>query len=84
MDNLQLLKFNLREEQCPYFTEGELETLLALHGGDVRKASYEGLILKAETTGLNVSGLTTKDSSSYFKMLASRFVDTNSGVLRSD
>lgn len=84
MDNLQLLKFNLREEQCPYFTESELETLLAIHGGDVRKASYEGLVLKAETTGLNVSGLTTKDSSSYFKMLASRFVDTNSGVLRSD
>ena len=84
MDNLQLLKFNLREEQCPYFTERELETLLAIHGGDVRKASYEGLVLKAETTGLNVSGLTTKDSSSYFKMLASSFVDTNSGVLRSD
>lgn len=84
MDSLKLLRFNLREEQCPYFDESELETLLELNGGDVRKASYEGLIIKAETTGLNVSGLTTKDSSSYFKMLASRFVETNSGVLHSD
>lgn len=81
MDKLKQLKFNLREKQIPYFEEPELQALLDKNGGDVRKASYEGLIMKAETTGLNVSGLTTKDSSSYFKMLASHFVSTNSGVL---
>lgn len=81
MDKLEQLKFNLREKQIPYFEEPELQALLDKNGGDVRKASYEGLIMKAETTGLNVSGLTTKDSSSYFKMLASHFVSTNSGVL---
>lgn len=81
MDALERLKFNLREKQVPYFEESELEALLENNGGDVDKASYEGLILKAETTGLNVSGLTTQDSSSYFKMLASRYVQTNSGVL---
>lgn len=82
MDNLEKLKFNLREEQVPYFTNEELLYLLEKNKNNVDRASYEGLILKAETTGLNVSGLTTKDSSSYFKMLASNFVKTNSGVLQ--
>lgn len=84
MDALERLKFNLREKQVPYFEESELLILLENNGGDVDKASYEGLILKAEVTGLNVSGLTTKDSSSYFKMLASKYVQTNSGVLKND
>lgn len=81
MDNLEQLKFNLREKQCPYFEESELTYLLKKNNNDVSLASYEGLIIKAETTGLQVSGLTTKDSSSYFKMLAANFVPSNSGVL---
>lgn len=81
MDKLEELKFNLREKQCPYFGEEELRILLEKNNNDVKKASYEGLVLKAETTGLNVSGLTTQDSSKYFKMLASKFCTTNSGVL---
>lgn len=81
MDKLEELKFNLREKQCPYFEEKELLILLEKNNNDVKKASYEGLVLKAETTGLNVSGLTTQDSSKYFKMLASKFCTTNSGVL---
>lgn len=78
---LKQLKFNLRENQVPYFEDEELIILLEQNNGDVNKASYEGLILKSEITGLNVSGLTTKDSSSYFKMLASKYVETNSGIL---
>ena len=81
MDSRERQKYNLREKQVPYFEDSELDALLENNGGDVDKASYEGLILKAETTGLNVSGLTTQDSSSYFKMLASKYVQTNSGVL---
>lgn len=79
---LKQLKFNLRENQVPFFEDEELLMLLESNGNDVRKASYEGLIIKAETTGLEVSGLTTKDSSSYFKMLASKYVTTNTGVLQ--
>lgn len=81
MDKLKELKINIREKQTPYFDDEELQYYLDKNNGNVRKASYECLIIKAETTGLNVSGLTTKDSSSYFKMLASNFEDTNSGVL---
>lgn len=81
MDALKQLKINIRENVIPYFTDEELQYYLEKNKGDVRKASYECLILKAETTGLDVSGVTTKDSSSYFKMLAQNYVTTNSGTL---
>lgn len=81
MDKLEQLNFNLREKQVPFFEASELVALLEANGGDVRKATYQGLIIKAETTGLEISGLTTKDSSSYFKMLASNYISSNSGVL---
>lgn len=81
MDSLEVLKLNIMEKQYPYFTDEELLQRLELNNGDVRQTSYDCLIIKAESTGLSVSGLTTKDSSSYFKMLASKYVSTNSGVL---
>lgn len=81
MDSLEALKLNIMEKQYPYFSDEELLQRLELNNGDVRQTSYECLIIKAESTGLSVSGLTTKDSSSYFKMLASKYVSTNSGVL---
>lgn len=81
MDSLEALKLNIMEKQYPYFSDEELLQRLELNNGDVRQTSYDCLIIKAESTGLSVSGLTTKDSSSYFKMLASKYVSTNSGVL---
>lgn len=82
VNKIDLLKFNLQERRFPFFEDEELNNLLLKNNGDVDAASYEGLILKAENTGMNVSGVTTKDSASYFKMLASHFVKTNSGVLK--
>lgn len=81
MDSLETLKLNIMEKQYPYFSDEELLQRLELNNGDVKQTSYDCLIIKAESTGLSVSGLTTKDSSSYFKMLASKYVSTNSGVL---
>lgn len=81
MDSLETLKLNIMEKQYPYFSDEELLQRLEMNNGDVRQTSYDCLIIKAESTGLSVSGLTTKDSSSYFKMLASKYVSTNSGVL---
>ena len=81
MDSLEALKLNIMEKQYPYFSDEELLQRLEMNNGDVRQTSYDCLIIKAESTGLSVSGLTTKDSSSYFKMLASKYVTTNSGVL---
>lgn len=81
MDTLKELKMNVRENIIPYFSDEELVYYLEKNNGDVRKASYECLILKAETTGLDVSGVSTKDSSSYFKMLAQKYVTPNTGTL---
>ena len=81
MDALKELKMNVRENIIPYFSDEELVYYLEKNNGDVRKASYECLILKAETTGLDVSGISTKDSSSYFKMLAQKYVTPNTGTL---
>lgn len=81
MDKLEQLKFNIREREVPYFSDEQLNYIMQKNNEDVEKASYECLIRKAETTGLNVSGLTTNDSSSYFKMLASQYITTNSRCL---
>ena len=81
LDSLKQLKINILEKQYPVFDDEELQYYLDKNNGDVKKASYECLILKAETTGLSVSGLQTNDSSRYFKMLASKYETTNSGVL---
>lgn len=74
MDKLAQLKKNILEEQAPFFSEEDLAYYLEKNKGNVRDASYECLILKSESMGLDVSGLSTKDTSEYFKMLASQYV----------
>lgn len=81
MNKLDELKLNIRESDFPMFENETLEYYLDKNKGDVRKTSYELLLIKAETSGLSLDGLTTKNSESYFKMLASHFTGTNSGVL---
>lgn len=81
MDKIKQLKLNIRERQVPFFDDEELQYYLDKNGENVEKASYECLIIKAETTGITVSGLTTNDTSSYFRKLASNYVTTNSGKI---
>ena len=75
------LLFELREKDAPYFSQEELEYFYNKNGQDIRKTLYECLLLKAENTTLSVSGLSTTDTSSYFKMLAQKYRPNNSGVL---
>ena len=80
---LPALRFNLRETaadsecDCPCalgFTDAELLGLLEKHGGDLRAASYEGLLLKAEDTSLSLpDGLQLSDNSQYWLRLASLY-----------
>lgn len=81
MDDLEILKMNVLENRCPFFSDEELLYYLQKNDNDIDKASYECLIIKAETTGLNVSGITTADTSAYFRRMASRYVKTNTGIL---
>ena len=77
------LRFNLRETvadsecDCPCasgFTDAALLTLLEKHDGDLRAASYEGLLLKAENTSLSLpDGLQLTDNRDYWLRLASLY-----------
>ena len=82
MENLNDLKMVLREADVPFFTDEELQFYLRENGNDYRAAAYQCLLIKAEDTTLEISGLSASDSSKYFRRLASRYRPNNSGVLR--
>ena len=47
-----------------------------------RFAIYECLVVKSEETSLQISGMTTNDTSKYFLRLASHYRPNNSRVLK--
>ena len=81
-DKLRELEMILRETDIPFFTEEQLVFYLGQNGNDVRATAYQCLLIKAEDTSLKVSGLSTADTSKYFRRLASQYRPHNSGVLR--
>lgn len=81
MTDIERIKREIREEQSPFFEEDDFEYYLAKNGGNVNATIYEMLIIKSEDSTISVSGLNTQDTSSYFKRLASRYKQFNSGVL---
>lgn len=82
MTNIERIKIELREEQIPFFEEDDFEYYLQKNHDDVDATIYEMLLIKAEDSTISVSGLSTQDTSSYFRRLASRYKRYNSGVLR--
>lgn len=82
MTDIERVKKEVREDQAPFFEEGDFEYYLEKNKGDVNATIYEMLILKSEDSTISVSGLSTTDTSSYFKRLASRFKSFNSGILK--
>ena len=75
------IKIEIRENQAPYFTDEEIKYYLEKNDNDFNDTVYELLIIKSEDSTIAVSGLTTQDTSSYFKRLASRYRRFNSGQL---
>ena len=80
-DAISIMKTVLRENDVPFFTDEELQFYLNQNKGNVNDAIYQCLCVKAEDTSLDVSGLSTADSSKYFRRLANMYRPTNSGVL---
>ena len=80
VETLDKLKFILRESEMPMFTDEELQSYLD-NSDSFELALYELLLLKSENTGLQISGLTIQDTSSYFRRLAQTYRPHNSGVL---
>lgn len=81
-DNLEWLKKVLREEDYPLFSDEDLKFYLEENGNDKRKTAYQCLLIKAEDSSIAISGLSSADTSSYFRRLAQRYRTNNSGVLK--
>jgi hypothetical protein len=81
MTDIERIKREVREAQAPYFEEDDFQYYLDKNGGNVDATIYEMLIIKSEDSTISVSGLTTADTSAYFKRLASRYKQFNSGTL---
>ena len=81
VDLLDRLKIVLREKDCPMFSDEELQFYLEENDNDFNKTVYQCFILKSENTTLNLSGFETGDTSKYFRRLAQRYRENNSGIL---
>ena len=84
MTDIEIIKKEIREAQAPYFDDDDFSYYLRKNNGDVNATIYEMLIIKSEDSTISVSGLSTSDTSSYFKRLASRYRRYNSGILSDD
>lgn len=82
VEKIKYIRKEIREVQSPYFEDEDFLHYLAKNNGDVDATIYEMLIIKSEDSTISVSGLTTQDTSSYFKRLASRYKQFNSGTLK--
>ena len=81
VEKVTYIRKEIRESQSPYFEEEDFLHYLKKNNGDVNATVYEMLIVKSEDSTISVSGLSTQDTSAYFKRLASRFKPFNSGIL---
>lgn len=71
---IEVLKFNLQERQFPYFSDTELQMLLDNNEEDIKKASYQGCIMKAQADdGINLGPLKTESNRDYWLTLAESF-----------
>lgn len=80
-DPIMALKTILREADVPFFSDEEIQFYLDRNSGDLEATAYQCLCIKAEDTTLSVSGLSTADSSKYFRRLANMYRPNNSGIL---
>lgn len=81
IEKISFIRRELREIQAPYFDEDDFLHYLTKNNGDVNVTIYEMLIIKSEDSTISVSGLSTQDTSAYFKRLASRYKPFNSGIM---
>ena len=73
----------IREDQITYFDDPyeSIAFYFKKNGFDINATIYELLILKSESSTVSVSGLSTQDTSGYFKRLASKYKPFNSHIM---
>lgn len=81
---LDRLKIILRERDCPFFEDEELDFYFNENNGDFNDTAYQCLILKSQDTSLILSGLESSDTSKYFRRIAQKYRKNNSGILKGE
>lgn len=76
------IKKLLREAECPFFSDDDIDFYLSENNGNENKTLYQMFLIKAEDTTLSVSGLSCADTSKYFRRLAQRYRQNNSRQLK--
>lgn len=82
MKPIDELKMLCREKQVPFFDDEELQYQLDRANGDVNLAAYRCLIIKAENSTVQVSGLTLADTHTYWLRLASSVRPSGSCIIK--
>ena len=80
IDNLTRVKKILRETDCPFFTDEDIQFYLGEYATE-NEAIYNMFIIKAENTELKMSGLSCGDTQKYFRRLAQNYRPNNSGII---
>lgn len=81
INSIDELKLILREDDIPFFTEEQISKYIAIYE-TLDLALYAMLMVKAENTQMQIAGMTTQDTSSYFRKLARQYRPNNSGILK--
>jgi len=83
MDDVTLnnLKREIKETEYRYFTDEDINYYYTKNSDNFNATVYECLLLKAEETTINLTGIRAQDNSAYFRRIASRYRPCNSGVL---
>lgn len=79
-DQLATVKRILREDTMPLLSD-ELIADISSASDTLDEVIYKGALLKSEDTTLQVSGLSTADTSKYFLRIASMHRPSNTGIL---
>lgn len=82
LEPIQELKMILRESEVPFFSDEEIEYHLERAEGDVNTAAHWLLLIKAENSTLQISGLNLSDTSNYWKRLAALYRPNASCILK--
>lgn len=81
INSIDELKLILREDDIPFFTDEQISKYIAVYN-TLDLALYAMLMVKAENTQMQIAGMTTQDTSSYFRKLARQYRPNNSGILK--
>ena len=81
INSIDELKLILREDDIPFFTDEQINKYTALYE-TLDLALYAMLMVKAENTQIQIAGMSTQDTSSYFRKLARQYRPNNSGILK--